>query len=552
MAINKDVRTGLRPTSLVAIVRRHEAMVLTSLIILNLLPIWAVPYFPSLDGPAHVSLTHWLIHYNDPTLPILHEFFEPNLQIFPNYLIFLVLYPLMLVFPAVIAEKILISIYAICLPLALRYALRGASLSAGTFAVFGCAFTFHSLLLLGFYNTSFAIAVFLLAIGCWLRWRHRLGLKVLAGYFGLSVLAYITHLSAVAATCLAIFFATVGLVYRDLFASGRMATWKRLLSHGLWPALGFAPVIVLCLVFMRQGGGGEISADGLAGFGVPDLGRVLALIRLEALAGHDGRELGLTLGLSATLCVLAWMAVRQTQERFYPGLFMFAGFLVLYLTAPFQFDVRWMPTRLMPYVAFAAMLWIAGMMGSLPAARQERLRALAIFVAIAMVLVGTGLRTVRWSEISELTAEYMSGNHLIEPNSTLLALRLSREIDGARPSDSGIGLFVQMGGYIAVERDIVDLRHFQAKTGRFPIIFRDEVNPYRHMATDAVFVGAPETISPRLYSERTGQQVDYVLLWGNEGALSPDSALAVDLAAHYELIHTSSPRAVMRLFRLAD
>ena len=72
------------------------------------------------------------------------------------------------------------------------------------------------------------------------------------------------------------------------------------------------------------------------------------------------------------------------------------------------------------------------------------------------------------------------------------------------------------------------------------------------MASDRVFIGEPETIDPRSYSERTGQPVDYVLLWGHEGDLPPNSVLARALEARYELIHTSSPRAVMRLFRLAD
>ena len=559
MALDQNVSA---PTSvsrfqdLLVLADRHEKAIFAGLIILNLVPIWAFHYFPSLDGPAHVSLTYWLVHYDDPALPILRDVFEPNIRAVPNYLIFLVLYPLMLVFPAVVAEKILISLYVVFLPLALRYALRAAEPQATPLAVIGCAITFHVLLLLGFYNTSFALPVFLLGFGFWLRRRDLPTLATLAGYGVFGVLAYLTHLSAIAATCLAILFATLGLVVRDLLAprgKGLASAGRRLLSHGLWPALGFAPVIALCLGFMLRGGG-ELAAEGAAGIGLPDLNRVLSLVRLDVLIGHDTHELVVSIGLLVLLYISARTLMRNATERANAGLFVLLGFLLLYLVTPYQFDVRWMPTRLMPYVLFGALLWIAGMMSSLPAAKLVTLRGVVLLAAIAMVVVGNGIRIAKWAEVDSLISEFTSGSELIESNSTLLALRLGREVNGSLPSDR-ISLFLQMAGYIAVERDVVDLKHFQAQTGAFPLVFREEVDPYRHMADDAAFTTAPLTIDPGLYTERTGQTVDYVLLWGDEDHLPADPAetpLTRRLANDYELIHVSAERGLARLYRLRE
>lgn len=534
---------------LAAVGRRADA-VLVLLIAINLVPIWAFSYFPSLDGPAHVSLTWWLVHYDDADWPTLRAFLEPNLRLVPNYLIFFILYPLMTVFPAAVAEKLLISLYAVLLPLALRYALAGAAPQARGLAVIGCVVTFHALLLLGFYNTSFAIALFLLAIGFWLRRRRRTDLPTLAGYAAISLVAYVTHLSAVASTCLAIFFATVGLVASDLRTAGPAAAWRRLLSHGIWPAIGFAPVLALCLGFLFRGGG-EMAAAGAAGIGLPDLARLIGLVRLEAFIGHEGREIVVTIGLALTLYWAARTGVRYGSGWVNAGLFILGGFAVLYLVMPFQFDVRWMPTRLMPYALLGALLWIAGMMRGLPEPRRVATTGIVVLSALALTLVGTGLRLVRWSEIDQFQDEYTSANAMIEPNATLLALRLSREIDGQAPSDR-IEIMLQMPGYIAAERNVIDLKHFQAHTGAFPLVFRETVDPYRHLLTDAQILMSPETIRPTDYREATGQTVDYVLLWGEEDALPAESPLAADLSRHYELIHTSEPRGAMRLYRLAD
>ncbi len=529
----------------------HRAnVILAAVILLNLVPIWAFTYFPSLDGPAHVSLTWWMVHYNDLDLPSLRVFFESNLQFIPNYLIFLILYPLMHVFPAIIAEKLLISLYAIILPLALRYCLTGAAPEARGLAVIGCAMTFHALLLLGFYNTSFALPIFLLGIGFWLRCRHRIGVTTLAGYAGIGALAYVTHLSAVATCCLAIFFATVGLVLGDLRNRGLSAAWQRLASHGLWPALGFAPAILLCLAFMLRGGG-EVAADGVAGFSLPDLSRILSLLMLDSFIGHDARERFVAIGLALTLYLSVRTLVRRGAKWLNPGLAIAVGFTLLYLSVPYGFDVRWMPTRLMPYVVFGLLIWIAGVMAGIPEQRRLRTTGIVVLCASIVTIAGTGLRLDRWAEINALLTEYNSANHLIEADSTLLGLRLPHQVEARGPSDR-IDLMLQMPGYIAVQRDVVDLKHFQAYARAFPLAFRRDLDPYRHLASDAQFVGFPETIRPTDYHAATGHTVDYVLLWGDESALRSDSPLAVDLAAHYDLIHVSEPRGAMRLFQLAD
>ena len=82
------------------------------LVVLFLIPVWSYTFFPSQDGPNHLYNNLILHHWNDPTT-VFREFYELDLTPVPNWPGTATLYALTTVFPALIAEKILISIYFI-------------------------------------------------------------------------------------------------------------------------------------------------------------------------------------------------------------------------------------------------------------------------------------------------------------------------------------------------------------------------------------------------------------------------------------------------------
>src|SRR5688572_6702453 len=83
--------------------------------------VWLFPVFPTQDGPAHLDNARLLVDLwrGDPTA---QRFFALD-RFSPNWVAHLVLAPLLLVAPATVAEKIVLTIATVLVPLGFRTAL---------------------------------------------------------------------------------------------------------------------------------------------------------------------------------------------------------------------------------------------------------------------------------------------------------------------------------------------------------------------------------------------------------------------------------------------
>ena len=539
---------------------RRETLIFTALLIAHLVPIWWFQYFPSLDGPAHLNIADVLVKYNSPETPAFREFFEINTSPDPNYFIFAVLYPLMHVFPPLLAEKILLSGYVVLLPLALRYAVRAAAPEASILSLLAFPMIYHAPLHLGFYNFSFGMAFFLFSFGFWLRHSEKAGFRVFVGHLLLSLLAYFTHLFALAISCAAIAFTTTGMTALEFLRRRRERAfdpglpWRALKTRALLPVAAYLPALVLSAVYLLQKKG-ELTASGLEAIGWPDGTRIEDLLVAASLVSHDSSERLVSAAFVVILLAVAGLVVvRKVRgaSRTNGLFFCFLGFLCLYFLTPYQFHVRWMPSRIMPFVFLALILWFASQLLTATSGRATLLRPLVVVAVAAVSLAGLSIRSAKYAEINGYIQEYLSGVEHIARNSTLVSLRLDR-LGNGEPISDRIDLFLQASGYIALERSVINLNNSQAATGIFPIVFRQSLDPYRHLATDWGYVGVPPRVDLLRYAERTGKDIDYVLLWGRGERLRESAAgrrLMAQLEEAYEHIFTSPKRGLMRLYRL--
>lgn len=125
--------------------------------------IWWLPYFPTQDGPSHL--------YNMVILRDLlnggeewGRYFEYQLRIVPNMGFTLFAYPLLYFFPALIVEKIFLSIYVILIGTSIPLLLRvlGKPLFPSSFFIFPVIF--NTSVMMGFYSYILAIPIFLLSL----------------------------------------------------------------------------------------------------------------------------------------------------------------------------------------------------------------------------------------------------------------------------------------------------------------------------------------------------------------------------------------------------
>src|SRR5262245_38795390 len=91
---------------------RGALMLFGTLTLGAIAPVWAFPFIPTQDGPAHLANARILHRLADPAS--LHaQIFEVSLEPVPNWLSHALLWGLLWLMPAAIAEKVLVTGYVV-------------------------------------------------------------------------------------------------------------------------------------------------------------------------------------------------------------------------------------------------------------------------------------------------------------------------------------------------------------------------------------------------------------------------------------------------------
>jgi hypothetical protein len=543
--------TATQPTVLAG--NTSDRVIVGTMLVICLLPIWLFTYVPTQDGPSHLHIANVLLKYDDPDLSVLSKFYEINWNFQPNLLVYVVLQPLLAVFPPLIAEKVLLTGFVIGLPLAAAYAARlphGDGIIAALLGIqilYG--YTFH----MGFYNYSFGLVFCLLGVGYWRRIVDDLQVRSFA-VLGTGILfAYFTHIFSALNLLFIIGLGFLWRVVRYLRAANKDEPWSqrwagskdRKWIHLLRPAtvhaLALVPAATLILMFMlaNEGDGSSLS--------LPSINRLIQLLWMYHLWSFRldwELPLGLILFLGVLFAVFKiWVDYRKAKPSHIrqPFLMVFLAYVIVFTIIPPEAGSgHFILQRFFPYVMVGLFLWLS--------ARhfEPVFRSRLVCFLIALTLVTIGMRLVQYAALNNRLDEYLAGMESIEPNRTVLTLSLTNE---RFPSP-----LLHAGGYIATVRNGVDLKTVQARSPHAPIRYRSEFDPYRQMADDVISnleVGPPEIDITR-YGEKTGGQIDYVLLWGPLDQMQDEprvQALLRQLNEAYDLIKVSPKLGLMRLYR---
>lgn len=90
-----------------------EKVLFALLVCLYIAPLWAFRYVPTADGPSHLANAVIIKDYHDPGATTLREYYVISGRPSPNLMYHLSLVGLMYVFPPLIAEKVLLSLYVV-------------------------------------------------------------------------------------------------------------------------------------------------------------------------------------------------------------------------------------------------------------------------------------------------------------------------------------------------------------------------------------------------------------------------------------------------------
>lgn len=480
-----------------------ERLLFVALIAACLVPVWAVEYLPTLDGPCHVYNAQVILqHGNRAEFPRFAGHYRIDWRPIPNWFGQAVLALLMAVFEPRIAEKILVSGYVILFPVAARYAAGSVDADRKWLGFLAFPLIYHQLFQLGFYNFSYSLAFWLLAVGFWWRRRESPTPGFAAAINLLLLLCWFCHIVSLAVTLL-----SIGVLW---LATLRRSNWRRHLVH--IPIL--APQVILPLWFVADQQGGPIPASWSLGAMAGYLFRLEALFYFGAPQLWIGRVLALAFLILAVLTVAGRLRGRLVREE--DGFLLLSALLaVLFFVSPQGMSGGGLLNqRLSLYPWLALIPWLAPRLGRVG-------RAVAVGV-LAVLALGSAGYVLRWyRELDPHLRTYLAATAQIRPDSRVLPLLFDR---------GPYGMYAHLIGYAAAGKGLIDWNNYQAATTYFPTRFhgqRGHLNRYTWIEAD------PNTIDVRALIPR----VDYVYAWG----LRPDSQAARRLRRHYRLVFQDGP-----------
>jgi hypothetical protein len=200
---------------------------------------------------------------------------------------------------------------------------------------------------------------------------------------------------------------------------------------------------------------------------------------------------------------------------------------------------------LLPYLCLVVWLGLAAG----PARDVRRLASVLLVLSLAAV----ALRVPRWVALDRDLAEYASVADAVPRGSVLLPITYSPygvADDGGRQAWR-IRPYQHAAGYVAAERDALDLDNSQANTDHCPVRFAPGPNPFRILGPGDAMEGDPPCVRLDAWRE-AGGRLDTVLLFGRPapgGADACAEATLATLAAEYERVAVSQPRGLVQVFR---
>jgi hypothetical protein len=175
-----------------------ETHIFYSVLILNLILISAVKYYPSMDGPAHLYNSNLIGHLIKGDCNSITDFFTLNKALIPNWTDHFILSALCFIFPAWIAEKAFLFIYIIGLAFSFRLLIRKLCPGNIYLSIFIFPFAYSLLFHLGFYNYCISFVFLFFSLYFWIKNRNQL---IPGNYTILFILINLTYFSNVVTYC---------------------------------------------------------------------------------------------------------------------------------------------------------------------------------------------------------------------------------------------------------------------------------------------------------------------------------------------------------------
>ncbi len=483
------------------------------MILLNMLPVLLFRFFPTMDGPAHLYNSNIISELLFNSHSTLNNYFAINPEPVPNWLSHFILALTNLFLPAWVAEKVLLILYFVLLPLSFRSFVKIYNKPVLSYIIF--PFTYSFLFYIGFYNYCLAFILLFYTISYWLKQKNEKNiLRMSVVLFLLISITYFAHLLVYAFLLFSIFTLALQEVWETY--QNKRSIKKVVKTHFKQIAtLFFAslPSLLLFLwFFLKRDFSGEneyLDNSELIKW-IKDIRPIIALsyepeLRLTEVLYH------LFVGLTAILFFQRiqqidykqdqsiWQKIIHTTKN---GLFLKKDIfllislvvLLVYFYYPNSGGAGMMSDRfaLMFYIFFIA--WLA--IQKFP----KWLNIISVVVIIGINLGFVYRYLLATKDLNNFVTPIYKVADYIEPNSTVIPINFS---------DNWLSL--HFSNYMGADKPMVVLENYEADVGWFPIRWKPKIpnNTIGGLKKDSTCVYW-------VHSNNMEQSADYVFILGEK------------------------------------
>lgn len=529
------------------------------LVVLHLLPVWSFSHFLTQDGPAHMESANVLRLYGHPDHALFRTVYALNPSLEPNLLGHLLAAWLLRALPVAAAEKLLVSLYVVGLPLSARYALHAVEPRGNFLVALFFPFVFNWVLYLGFYNFVLSLPLFFFCLGFWWRHRERLGGPQIALLAAVGLLLCVSHVVSFVMVLVVLATLAAWLAGLDVYRGKGSA----LVAQAPRLVLALAPALLLLGSFLARRGGAPPRP--------PSTSETWAHLRgLDTLVVFRDSEGVLASLLFWGLVLLATSVALSRRNAFSPtpadGWLLAAAMstAVLFAAPRGMAGGAALPPRLILFPPWLLLIWLAAHPFS------PRARKLVQGTGALFALAFLALRLPVQRALDAQLQEYLSVRGAVREGAIVLPLCYQRKGIGTigtdgNPVPAHVDPFIHAAGYLAAEKNALQLANYEGNKGHFPTLFRPEWNPYTRMGPYSGIEAEPPCVDFLGFARRVGRPIDAVLTWGletyerrlaeagrrNTKVREAEACLASvreQLREAYELVDVSEPSGLARLY----
>ena len=499
------------------------------------------------DGPAHVSIAHFLRHAGDPAWPQLNRLLEPNPVPTPNAFGHLALAGLMFVLTPLQAEMALQAACLLGIPLAARLVLRQITPEAAWLALFFFPVALQRLFYLGLYNFSLSVVGFLLSLWAWLRLREQPGagrMMVLSAMLLLTLACQASGWIEALAALLAMLTVEALAALRPISAR-RGANLREVRRLVVATAVATLPSLGLFMVFAAKAGGNAPMV-----YGASPVERIWGVLLAAPFATVG--SIAHAAGLAATLALLGLVAAglaglwRQWRRGDAVSTLPLAlcavplALLALMLVVPDRAAGGWTHVaraQLFPYVGLALVA------AALPMAAWLRHAAMAVAAGSGLAVIGVAA-WLQATQVPPVVAQFAEADALVGPHCTVVPVLGHYKLDRANTARVIHHPTFHLAHRLQWYGDRPVLFSYAARLSVYPARFRPGMDPQLLLYGWEPLQGDTRVRAldvPRWEAE-TRMPVDYLLLWDvlPDDAPGPHQGLRSNALKQYGLVHRSS------------